>query len=136
MKINEPIGNSNIGPFLIRIPLGAYLLMAGLVKLDNLPAFIDQVRQFNVVSPNVARLYATLLPYLEIVSGVLLCMGFWTTLASALSSLLLISFIFGLKLFPNDNYIFNKDVILLGASLSLLFTGAGSLSVDKFRRDG
>ena len=136
MKINEPIGNANIGPLLVRVPLGTYFVMAGLVKLDNLPAFIDQVRQFNVISPNMARLYATLLPYMEIVSGVLLCFGFWTTLAAMISSLLLLSFIVALKVFPNDNYVFNKDLLLFGASLSLMFTGAGSLSVDKFRRDG
>lgn len=136
MKINEPVGNSNIGPLLIRIPLGAYLVMAGWVKFEDLPAFIEQVRQFHVLSPNMARLYATLLPYLEIVSGVLLCFGFWTTLAALISSLLLISFVIAIKVFPNENMVFNKDLILLGCAISLMFTGAGSLSVDKFRRDG
>jgi uncharacterized membrane protein YphA (DoxX/SURF4 family) len=135
MKINEPFGNPNIGPFFLRMALGGYFVVAGLMKLDNLPGFIEEVRKFGVLGPNVSRLYATLLPYLEIVSGTLLIMGFWTTLAALLCSIMLISFIFAIKIFPNGNYLFNKDLILLAASVCLMFTGSGSLSIDKFRRD-
>lgn len=136
MKINEPIGNPNIGPFFLRVTLGGYFVVAGLMKLDNLPGFIEEVRKFDVMGPNVARLYATLLPYLEVVCGTLLCLGFWTTLAALIASLLLTSFVFAFKVFPNNNYLFNKDLILLAAAISLMYTGAGSLSIDKFRRDG
>ena len=136
MKINHPIGNPNIGAFLIRVSLGAYFILAGMAKLEDLPAFIAEVNKMNVLSSNSARLFGTLLPYLEIFSGTLLCFGFWTTLAALITSLLLVSFIFALKVFPSSGYLFNKDIILLCASISLMFTGAGSLSIDKFRRDG
>jgi uncharacterized membrane protein YphA (DoxX/SURF4 family) len=49
---------------------------------------------------------------------------------------MLSSFIFALKVFPNGNYLFNKDIILLAGSVCIMFTGAGALSIDKFRRDG
>lgn len=136
MKINEPVGNPNVGPFFLRVALGGYFVIAGLMKLDNLPGFIQEVSKFGILGTNVSRLYATLLPYLEIVSGTLLVLGFWTTLAALLSTVMLLSFIYAIKIFPNGNYLFNKDLILLAASICLMFTGAGSLSIDKFRRDG
>jgi uncharacterized membrane protein YphA (DoxX/SURF4 family) len=136
MKINQPVGNPNIGPLFLRIALGSYFIVAGLMKLENLAGFIEQVKGMNLVGPNVARLYATLLPYLEVVCGTLLCLGFWTTLAASLMSVLLLSFIYAFKVFPKEGYLFNKDIILLAASVCLMYTGAGSLSIDKFRRDG
>ncbi len=136
MKINEPIGNPNLGPLFLRLGLGAYFILAGWAKLAELPAFIERVRGLNVLGPNAARLYGTLLPYLEIFCGGLLCLGFWTTLAALIASLLLASFIYALKIFPNENFLFNKDIILLCASICIMFTGAGSLSMDKFRRGG
>lgn len=134
MKINEPIGNANIGPFFMRITLGSYFVLAGLMKLENVPGFIQEVEKFGLLSAHASRLYATLLPYLEIASGALLVLGFWTTLAALLCSIMLISFIFAIKVFPHGNILFNKDFILLAASICLMFTGAGSLSMDKFRR--
>lgn len=136
MKMNEPLGNPNIGPLFLRLTLGGYFIVAGLMKLDNIAGFIEEVRKFEVLGANGSRLYATLLPYLEIASGSLLVLGFWTTLAALMSALMLASFIFALKVFPNGNYLFNKDIILLAASVCIMFTGAGALSIDKFRRDG
>ena len=134
MKINEPIGNANIGPFFLRVALGSYFVLAGLIKLENLPGFIEEVKKFSLLGSEASRLYATLLPYLEIISGSLMVLGFWTTLAALLCSVMLGSFIFAIKIFPNGNILFNKDLILLAASFCLMFTGAGSLSIDKFRR--
>lgn len=135
LKMNEPVGDAMYGPLLIRVSLGAYFILAGFLKFENLPAFIQQVQQYNILPMNMARLYGTLLPYLEIGCGFLLIIGFWTTMASIICSLLLLSFVIALKLFPNANdLLFNKDVILLCASLSLMYTGAGAASIDRFRR--
>jgi uncharacterized membrane protein YphA (DoxX/SURF4 family) len=74
-------------------------------------------------------------PYLEVVSGVMLIVGFCTTLAALIMSVLLSIFIYLFGIYPKgSSELFNKDIILLTASISLLFTGAGALSLDKFRK--
>jgi uncharacterized membrane protein YphA (DoxX/SURF4 family) len=134
MKLNEPIGNPLYAPFLIRLGLGAYFILAGMMKLDQHYTFIAHVKAFGLLPDQAALLYGLVLPYAEIAIGALLVLGFCTTLAGLLSSLLLLSFIIALGTFPNTGRLFNKDIILLGGSLSLLFSGAGAYSVDRFRK--
>jgi len=134
LKMNEPIGNPIYGPLFVRMALGSYFIIAGLMKLDNFAAFIAEVEKFNILPKHVAVLYGTLLPYLEIGGGMLVLVGFWTTMAALLCALLLTSFIIALRVFPNASYLFNKDVILLAAAVSLMYSGAGAFSVDRFRR--
>jgi len=134
MKINEPIGDTRYAPLFIRLPLGSYFVLAGLSKLDQLAGFVTEVKKMGVLRDNLAALYATLLPYLEIFSGTLIFLGLWTTLASLISSLLLISFIIAFGFFA-DNTLLNKDIIVLGATLSLLYSGGGLYSLDNIRRN-
>lgn len=137
MKMNEPVGDAMYGPFFVRAALGAYFLLTGMKKLDNLQLFIEGVRGFHAFPDHIATLYGILVPYLEIGAGALLILGIWTTLASIISSLLICSYIFFVGLFPTDaGGLFNKDVVILGASLCLLFTGAGAFSIDRFRKSG
>jgi uncharacterized membrane protein YphA (DoxX/SURF4 family) len=134
IKINEPIGPSVWGPFLIRLALGAYFVMAGLGKLEVLSAFIEQVRSFGVLPSNVSALYATLLPYIEVGIGGLMVLGLWTTLTGILSGFLILSFVFAFGFFPGGHDIFNKDLILCAAACSLLFSGPGVYALDNIRR--
>lgn len=136
MKLNEPMGNPLYAPFCIRLGLGAYFILAGLMKLDNLPTFIGHVKAFGILPEQVSLVYGLVLPYFEVTVGTLLVVGFWTTLAGIMSSLMLASFIIALGTFPNTGKLFNKDIILLGGSLSLLFSGAGAYSIDRFRKSG
>lgn len=134
--MNEPLGNAIYGPMLIRLALGAYFVLAGLKKLHNQAQFIAEVQKFGILPAQLSTLYAVLLPYLEIGAGALLLIGIWTTLAALVTSALLASFIYALGLFPNSSDLFNKDVILLAASMSLLYSGAGGWSIDRFRKTG
>jgi uncharacterized membrane protein YphA (DoxX/SURF4 family) len=134
MKINEPIGPAKWAPFFIRASLGLYFVLAGLGKLEVLAAFIEQVKGFGVLPANLASLYGTLLPYAEIFIGACLLLGLWTTLMGLLASLLLVSFIFAFGFFPGGHDLFNKDVILLAASLSLMYSGPGVYGSDNLRR--
>ena len=134
IKINEPIGPSVWAPFVIRLALGSYFVMAGLGKLEVLSAFIEQVRAFNILPSNVSSLYATLLPYIEVAIGGLMIMGLWTTLTGMLSGLLILSFVFAFGFFPGQHDIFNKDLILCAAACSLLFSGPGVYALDNVRR--
>ena len=136
MKVNEPVGNPLYAPVFIRLTLGAYFIVAGLLKLESPQQFVQEVQKFGRLGEPMATLYGILLPYTEIMAGVLLVLGFWTTLAAALTSLMLLSFVAALKLFPDGGKLFNKDVILLAGSLSLMWSGPGAFSIDYFRKSG
>ena len=109
-------------------------MLAGLAKLDNLRSFIGEVQKFGILPEPFSTLYAILLPYVEIVAGGMLIIGIWTTLAAICTSLMLASFVFAFGLFPPPGKLFNKDILLLCASLSLLYSGAGAFSIDRFRK--
>lgn len=121
-------------PLVLRLVLGAYFIFAGRMKIDNLPAFVEVVRGYHVLPDHLGTLYATLLPFVEVGAGALLVLGMWTTLAAMLTSLMLLSFIIALGIFSHQP--FNKDIVLLAASISLLYSGSGALSVDLFRKSG
>lgn len=141
MKMNEPMGDAAFGPLLVRLPLGAFILMAGMAKLDQLAAFISEIKKFGILPENIASLYGSLLPYTEVFVGGALILGLWTTLSAALSSIILLSIVIAYGAFPQipgtvstDMTIFNKDIVLLGMSLSLLFTGCGKYGIDNVKK--
>ena len=136
VKFNKPVGDAMYGPLLIRLALGGYLLMAGLAKLDNIPGFVNEVQAFNYMPEHLSTVYGILIPYLEVMAGGMILLGMWTTLAASLGGLIILSFVFAFGIFPYTSKIFNKDLILLSAALSLLYTGAGALSIDRFRSTG
>ena len=136
IKFNKPVGDAMYGPLLIRLALGGYLLMAGLAKLDNIPGFVNEVQAFNYMPEHFSTVYGILVPYLEVIFGGMILLGMWTTLAAGMGGLIILSFVFAFGVFPYTSKIFNKDLILLSAALSLLYTGAGALSIDRFRATG
>lgn len=136
MKMHEPIGNSLYGPLLIRCSIGAWFVLAGLMKLDNPSLFVQQVERMNIIPAPFSTLYGILLPYLELGVGALLVLGVFTTLGAILASVLLLSFVFAFGIFPSGGALFNKDILILAAALSLLYSGAGAFSIDRFRKSG
>ena len=136
MSLSRPIWPAQFGGFFIRIPLGLYFLLAGRLKFENLQAFVNNVKEYKVLPADLAILYGVVVPYVEVAVGVLLIIGFFTTITSVVSSLLLISYIYAVGIFPPGQSLFSKDLILLGANLSLLSIGPGLLSIDRFRQAG
>ncbi len=137
MKLNEPLGNPLWGAFFVRMTLGSYLLLAGWTKLDSIPAFVRDVQRLNLMPPHLAALYAISLPYLEVAVGALLLIGIWTTLSAVLAAVIVGSFLLAFGVFPSPNrLLFNKDIVLFAAAVSLMFSGAGAISLDRFRKAG
>ncbi len=134
LKMNEPIGSAAFGPFFARMGIGAYFLLAGLSKLQMLSAFLQQIKTFGVLPENTASLYGVLLPYIEVFIGGCFILGLWTTLVGFMASAVLISFVCAFGLFPGTSNIFNKDLVLLGTVLGLLYTGPGAYSLDNVRK--
>ena len=133
MSLSSPIFKSGFAPVLVRISLGMFLFLAGWKKFQEPELFIEVVKSFHVMPDKAAVLYGTLLPYAEMLSGTLLFFGALTTFAAGLSTVLLFSVVYAYGVFPEGHGVFNKDIVLLAASLSLLASGAGSFSVDSFR---
>lgn len=130
MKFNQPIGAASYAPMIVRLSLGAYFIMAGLSKFDLLAGFVDQVRAMGILPGNLAAVYGILLPYVEVAVGGLLILGMWTTMVGVLAGLMILSFVAAFGIFPGHKEIFNKDIILLAAAASLLYSGPGAFSVD------
>ncbi len=133
MKPAQPIGHSSYAPFFIRVALGSWLVLSGLLELRNVTEFIAQIKSFGLMRDHVATLVAILIPYLQLGTGFLITIGLWTTLASLIAGFVFVMMLYLVGAFPNDARVFNKDVILLAASISLLYSGAGAISVDGFR---
>lgn len=136
MHFGRPLWNQDFAGLFIRVPLGGYFFLIGQHTLSDMDSFVASVKRMGVLPDQLATLYAVLLPYLEVAIGILLMVGMWTTLAAILSTVLLFSFIFATGIFPFTPTVFNKDFILAGASLSLLSSGAGAISIDTFRKKG
>jgi uncharacterized membrane protein YphA (DoxX/SURF4 family) len=134
MKIAEPLGSASVGPLIIRMALGLYFLLVGMEKVDKIPNFVLEIQHFHVLPTEAAWLYGSLLPVVEIVVGIMMMIGVWMTLTSTIAVLILTSVIAFFGVFPNRYFFFNKDLILLAASVSLLYTGAGAASIDSMKR--
>lgn len=121
-------------PLVARLPIATYFMLAGYSKFQNSREFVIAVQGFGILPEPLATLYGILLPYVEMVIGALLFLGLWTTLCAIVTSLMLLSFIIALGVYQGKP--FNKDIVLLGLSLSLLYSGAGAWSIDRFRKTG
>lgn len=78
--------------FVIRWGLAVVLFVAGISKLWDRRAFVEAVQSFQVLPPNLSRLLALRLPWLEIAVAAALALGLWTRPAAATAVVLLIAF--------------------------------------------
>jgi putative oxidoreductase len=132
-----PGSPTGIGLLLLRVPIGAYFFIAGFGKIagTGLSAFIARgmsVAPAGVPEP-VMKGYLGALPFLEMIVGVLVAIGLFTRVASFVMSLMLVSFLVALgKGFAFDGSAepFDKNIVFLGLTLSLVFAGGGRFSVD------
>ncbi|MCI5064473.1 DoxX family protein [bacterium] len=136
MKLNRPVGNALYAPLFLRQALGWYLILSGIVKLENLKGFIGEFQKLNVLPEHFATVYAIILPYGEILAGGLLVLGFLTTLGAFLAAFHGVTLIYAFGLFSSTGQLLSKDLIFLAAALSVLYSGAGAFSVDRFRETG
>lgn len=137
MKFHQPLGPQIWAAFFVRVALGYYLFIQGYLHLRKVPEIVEKVKSFNVVPEHLAQLYGSLLPFLAVASGILLIIGFVTTLAAIVSTIIIASVIFAFKEYPQTLLgAPTPSMVLLCSSLSLLFSGSGALSLDNFRKGG
>ena len=78
---------------LLRVILGAFFVYASIDKIASPAAFAKIVYQWQVVGPMPSNLVAVMLPWIELVAGLLLVAGVWRREAAAVIGLLLIVFL-------------------------------------------
>ncbi len=131
----------------LSLVIGLIFLAAAIPKLRRPKAFVLAVLEYRVLSPPLSRIYARLLPPLELLTGLLLLSGTAVRLSAAVVSILLISFVAGVGINVArgrdlDCQCFGRtkqrrigwglllqDVALLGASIVLGILGGVRLGV-------
>jgi uncharacterized membrane protein YphA (DoxX/SURF4 family) len=84
-----------VGPILLvvlRLAVGATLLWAGLSKIPEPGLFSQTVRAYEVLPLAWVNPFAVVMPWVEVLAGACLVVGFWTRSSAVVSLLLLLSF--------------------------------------------
>lgn len=81
---------------LLRLGLGAVALVAGAAKAGDLRSSVWAVRAYDLLPPALAEVVGNVLPFAEIIAGVLLVAGLFTRWAAAAFGLMLIAFAVGI----------------------------------------
>ncbi len=94
------LGKKDPGFFtlLVRMTLGVIFTYASVDKILNPGDFAETLYGYQLLPGSLIKLKAIILPWLELVLGVLLVVGLWVPGAASLSALLLLTF-FGTILF-------------------------------------
>lgn len=84
----------------VRVPfaLGLVFVLAALAKIVDPPGFAKSIWFFQLAPPWSVHPAALLLPWLELLAGLALCLGVWKRAAAAWLSLLLLTFITALAI--------------------------------------
>jgi uncharacterized membrane protein YphA (DoxX/SURF4 family) len=76
----------------IRVVLGVTLFAAGFSKVSNAWSLAMTIANYRLLSPASAQILSVVLPWLEILLGVLLLAGVWVRASALLSLMLMIAF--------------------------------------------
>jgi uncharacterized membrane protein YphA (DoxX/SURF4 family) len=135
-----------------RILLGGIFIYASLSKILNPDQFAQAVMNYRIVPLVSVNLFAIVLPWLELVSGIFLLVGLFSGGSIAMITLLMALFLGaigsallrGLDIscgcFSTDGVYkitilyFIRDLLLFALALQVLFYDRGILSVDTFLR--
>lgn len=133
-------------PLVLRVVLGLTLISAALIgqKVIYPGKFVEIVRQMsgNYLPAFFVTIYGYAIPYLELVTGLLLIFGLFTRVTSVVVALMFASYIIGVGVAslpggvkflmdPVAKIIPNKDFAYLAMAISLYLTGPGALALDE-----
>jgi len=106
---------------LFRLAVGTTLIIASVGKISGGNLFVDEVKDYHLLPDALAQVYATALPWVEIVVGCLLIIGLVTTFAAAIAVLASLSLIIA-------------NAVVLGRGLNLECGCFGDLAVLQTRQ--
>jgi putative oxidoreductase len=138
----------------VRVALGGLFIFAGVMKLKDVQHFVQAVSAFKIIpqsAEHLSVLTAFVVPWVEILAGALLVVGWWTRAAGLVLSAMLAAFItgilsvivrgldvkctcFGEFEIPCTGPIgwchVIRNTVLLAMALHTVWHGAGKLGID------
>jgi uncharacterized membrane protein YphA (DoxX/SURF4 family) len=138
-----------------RLILGGLFVFAAWMKLSNPQAFADSVLAFKIIpekAEHLSTLTTFVVPWIEMIAGVMLIVGLWARAAALVLSLMLVVFIVGIASvlyrhmdvscgcfgkfeWPcrgNLGYCqIGRDVAMLAMGLIVVARGPGPLAIDR-----
>jgi len=75
-----------------RVILGGVLLFAGILKLPHIATLIWEIEQYQILPEFLVKPYGYILPFAEIILGLLVVSGVFTRASASVSGLLVASF--------------------------------------------
>ncbi len=93
LKKTFPVIISSVYTSLVfRLILGAIFIFAGFAKIHSIGALINEINEYQILPATLASLYGHVLPYAEIIIGVLLVLGIVLRITAGIAGLMLLSF--------------------------------------------
>lgn len=136
-----------------RVVVGGIFILAGVSKLiEPIAEFIALGRSWDIIPDPLLTWYMTMLPWVELVFGIMLILGLFTRVSAAVIGLTILSFIiaitinmvrgrtledcgcFGSTLHFGDTFaqLLWRDLVLMAMALILTFTRQTWLSLDEY----
>ncbi len=118
---------------ILRLTIGVFFVLAGLAQVLEINGFVNTVSGFAIVhdtTTGIVTLAQEILPWIEIILGMLLFFGLGTALAGIVVAFL--SFVFAAANGFVEGSSLVKEVLFVAVGLALMLTGGGSMSVDAY----
>jgi putative oxidoreductase len=77
-----------------RIYLALVFILSGLDKINNLAGFAESIENYRILPEQIINIVAIIIPWLELIAGALLLMGYYIKENSLISLALLVVFTF------------------------------------------
>jgi len=117
----------NYAMLILRVALGLFFAIAGLAQLLNWAGFVDIVSGYAIIGGGTGSM-AVVLPWIELVLGLMLIVGLATPLIGALVAF--ITFILAVVGGFTSGASLSKDIMFIAVALALMMVGAGDISLD------
>ena len=80
----------------LRVALGLVFVVASIDKIHNPDGFAEAIANYRLLPYEFIHGIAIVLPWIEVVTGILLLLGIWTRANALITSLMLLVFIFAI----------------------------------------
>jgi uncharacterized membrane protein YphA (DoxX/SURF4 family) len=77
----------------LRILLGAVFVFAGALKIFDPVGFAENIEHYRLLPHDMINLVAMTLPWIELIAGLMLIMGFWIRASAGVITLLCLAFL-------------------------------------------